>query len=36
MIGLLGKEPKMAEKSEGGLLESDTGSTELQIGIGSY
>ena len=29
MIGLLGKEPKMAEKSEGGLLESDTESCPL-------
>ncbi len=29
MIGLLGKEPKMAEKKEGGLLESDTESCPL-------
>ena len=29
MIGLLGKEPKMAEKSEGGLLESNMESCPL-------
>jgi hypothetical protein len=29
MIGLLGKEPKMSEKSEGGLLESNTESCPL-------
>ena len=29
MIGLLGKEPKMAEKKEGGLLESDMESCPL-------